>query len=162
MALTGSIGGFGPIGFQPVDRDHHPPHPQHADAAVRHFRQPDGHRHYLPDNHNSLGHPALDPEAAPPNASHEWPSAQDQGGAGAVRPGPGPDLTGNNAHLPGGRCEPHRLPGTNGGADAHFVRVVQGAGPNLVHRPGQAGWVGGETLPGSPLFAHLCRRPTEL
>ena len=77
---------------------------------------------------------------------HEYPAAQDARDPGTLPQRPGPRLSRDHAYVPGGRSQPHRLPGAAGSPDAYPDRPVPGIDPDRVLKTGRPGRALGQAL----------------
>ena len=131
--------GCGPGWVQPLDRVYHSADAQYPDGVVRHQLPTDGYRHHPVHYPGAPGYAATDTETAQPDAGHERPTTQAEGTPDALCQRPCPDLSRDDAGLPGGGRQSHRLPGPVGGPTANFDRPVSGVGPDSLHQAGRPG-----------------------
>ena len=129
-----------------LERSHHPADAQHPGGVVRHQLQPDGTGHHPADRAGQGSHPAPDPEAVAPDAGHDRIATPGAVLAGPLPQRPGAGVPGDHADLPRGRCQPHRLPGAAGGANAHPHRAVPGLDSDRLLQARRPGGPFGQTL----------------
>ena len=147
--------------LSPLERNNHTPHAQHLDGVLRAVFQQHGAGDHSFHDPGEAGYPAIDPEANSPDAANERTATPNAGNSGTLQRRPGQGFTGNDAAVPGVRCQPHRLPGPPGSAVADTHRAVPGLDSDPVHETGRPGGVITETLPVDYLRPHSFRRSPE-
>ena len=147
--------------LSPLERNNHTPHAQHLDGVVRAVFQQHGAGNHSFHGPGEACNPAADAEANSPDAANERTATPHAGNPGTSQRRPGQGFAGNDAPVPGVRCQSHRLPRAPGSTVAHPHRPVPGLDSDPVHEARRPGRAIAETLPLDHLRPNSFRRSLE-